>query len=1611
MSSGDLWSKAIADLGDKLPPDNFKHPENKTLQDLLENTKLSRERLVNKSWSFKRKKGEVVYVRDLLAKASKWIKHFMSVVDISVQCDPIHAGLPWAGVRFLLIVATGDLETYQSLLDQTVDIMEIICRNAIVESFLDDVQSQAGEKLRDGLVKLYTSILTYLAKANSYYKQDRFKSFFKNGLLASSEFESAFEDIEKAQADIDRAVDFLSLQEQLHTNSQLKQMIETFNAPVNRWDETLHAITDHRKEEDRRETLRWISDIKYEQHHEQANSEVLRGTGQWLLQDALFVRWKSECASSILWLYGIPGSGKSKLASIVIEDAIEAFQQKQAPHPAYFYCSCNTAEPERSDPTRILASIARQLSTPQRGGPILEPAIKEYEKQKKSDFMSGPLRLEKSKALVLDLLQKYNSATIVLDALDEINPKTRETLLEILEDLLNESPCLLKLFVTSREHRDITYKLNKYPNLHLSSERNTADINLYIESETTRLIKKGCLLRDSNRKGELCRLIIDTLKLKAQGMFRLASLQLNDLRGQGTDRAIEERLPQLPRTLEETYNEILDKIQNMVTIADRQYARNALSLLLCARKQLKSEEFLTLVSTTEGGSPYPISHGQLLQICPEFVMFDSGVDTFRFSHLTVREFLEVQEFYGSTSSNAVAAEACLSMLFERATQTSIETLFEYPYLFWAEHARAASPERSSRLGELLRRFLGDEKTGSSFYRWHTTVEEILEPIDSFQLLDYDARLRLNSALAYVPRVLLTVSAYDLFGTLSPEQWTELAHKPSKNREGKSHHEVILRYGNSESLEWLYQNDSSFEVTEKSIEAAARNSVHGKEIVAFLLANRTRTDIQITNGMVRAAASNRNSGEDIMALLLENDAIKIIITEEITDAIAENFGRTTFQQLCDRAAGGISIGEGAFIAAAENRQYSEEITAMLLEQSEGEIIVPETTISIMAAAVRGKEILELLFGHPRVRILVTEDVLKTGAKDRFMNEEAWTYLLKKRGPEVLMNEDIVKYAATNPRMGNKLIKRLLDECGPIIPTTPAVVNAIVGHLDKPTIELYLNMTGAIMRITKALIDKAAENPFNQMDELALLLERGIIEDEKIEELMPSIVRGCSVTTFQEFLHRTGTQIQINEQIVEGAAQHKFYQVEMLALLLERQGGGIPITDLVIESALRHDGDHPETLDLLVEKSADTIPMTTRSITMIARLGSVSAFQKLMDQRASDVPFAGEVIEAISFASRNREERYRILFEKGIVTTGAVSEVTKSALSHMGPSILKQFIDQNEIDIEITEENVLAAAKNWGNQSDVMKLMLERRDRSVPISERTIIAIANYFEVVILQQIFDEGDTNIRISQELLQAAAANYPYGEEVVSFLLDKQVEDLPVTEEIVEAAANNWLTGKDVLALLLERQDGMIPVTDKSLYTMIGNWNGIGMLMLVLERCRPKISVTEQVIEEAARNSTEALETLLERRGKDFEMTERIVNAIAGKGWLDKRRLAVLLDKCGPEIHITEHTVERILRNKYESVEILALFLQRGISIPVTEEILAQARESIYSPALVMQFSHFADMQDDALNLVGEGKQQEETNGSDAQRDPIIELRGYWTYFCLFSLFVILLSHYLVTL
>jgi len=146
--------------------------------------------------------------------------------------------------------------------------------------------------------------------------------------------------------------------------------------------------------------------------------------------------------------------------SIVIEDAIQAFHAGQSPPPAFFYCSRNTAEPARSSAESIIASIARQLSSLQSGLPLLLPVVATYKKRESEGFASGSLRIDESRALIIQLIEHYPLTTIIIDALDECDSDSRADLLETLETILQESSSMVKIFVSSRDDQDIVCHLH-----------------------------------------------------------------------------------------------------------------------------------------------------------------------------------------------------------------------------------------------------------------------------------------------------------------------------------------------------------------------------------------------------------------------------------------------------------------------------------------------------------------------------------------------------------------------------------------------------------------------------------------------------------------------------------------------------------------------------------------------------------------------------------------------------------------------------------------------------------------------------------------------------------------------------------------------------------------------------------------------------------------------------------------------------------------------------------------------------------------------------------------------------------------------------------------------
>lgn len=82
-------------------------------------------------------------------------------------------------------------------------------------------------------------------------------------------------------------------------------------------------------------------------------------------------------------------------------------------------------------------------------------------------------------------------------------------------------------------------------------------------------------------------------------------------------------------------------------------------MLLCLQIPLRTRDFMLALCSCESAS---LSAEQLLDLCSNFVVLDTGLDVFRFAHLSVREFLETKEEYEPDKNHALIAEMCLRYL-------------------------------------------------------------------------------------------------------------------------------------------------------------------------------------------------------------------------------------------------------------------------------------------------------------------------------------------------------------------------------------------------------------------------------------------------------------------------------------------------------------------------------------------------------------------------------------------------------------------------------------------------------------------------------------------------------------------------------------------------------------------------------------------------------------------------------------------------------------------------------------------------------------------------------------------------------------------------------------
>lgn len=387
--------------------------------------------------------------------------------------------------------------------------------------------SRESQLLNECVIKVYTIILHYLAKARKFWSENSAKriakALFTNMEAEHNALQSA---IRKADDETNRIVTLLQSQQTMNHSKAMMEILDRLReetmVPIVRMAQNISDINDKLDRNQRREVLHWLSTVPCELQHQEAAKKIVNGTGRWLLDRPELLDWQMSSTSAIFWLRGIPGAGKSKLTTILIESLLEQHRKASTPPPplAYFYCSKKGADPRSRSSLEILCALLRQLTGRDTRLPLRGKVALEFQSRKELYSDTGAqmsrLNIEEVVTHILDVAAD-DPIIIVVDALDEADEAERGDLFRSLEKILRKSQNVAKIFVSSRNDGDIVDAFEHHSNIDIEECMNGEDIRNFAEHKVREAIEMKRLLR-GRVSISLQKEITETLARGARGM-------------------------------------------------------------------------------------------------------------------------------------------------------------------------------------------------------------------------------------------------------------------------------------------------------------------------------------------------------------------------------------------------------------------------------------------------------------------------------------------------------------------------------------------------------------------------------------------------------------------------------------------------------------------------------------------------------------------------------------------------------------------------------------------------------------------------------------------------------------------------------------------------------------------------------------------------------------------------------------------------------------------------------------------------------------------------------------------------------------------------------------
>jgi ankyrin repeat domain-containing protein 50 len=220
----------------------------------------------------------------------------------------------------------------------------------------------------------------------------------------------------------------------------------------------------------------------------------VEGTCNWILKNPQYVSWAAERKSTLLWLTGNPGCGKTILSAYLTEQLDSPTKSSSAALVCFYFCDDRISA--QKDGKSILRSLIYQILRRRRS--LIKYLRRVYDEKGPSLASSFPSLWNVFLTIASD--PKSGPINIIVDAIDECEEQTRNSFLSAVVDLLQKSKAsddqpssCIKFFMTSRPNLTNNYIFNGILNRLPIEEYQSSlieDVKLVIKYKIEQIVQK-----------------------------------------------------------------------------------------------------------------------------------------------------------------------------------------------------------------------------------------------------------------------------------------------------------------------------------------------------------------------------------------------------------------------------------------------------------------------------------------------------------------------------------------------------------------------------------------------------------------------------------------------------------------------------------------------------------------------------------------------------------------------------------------------------------------------------------------------------------------------------------------------------------------------------------------------------------------------------------------------------------------------------------------------------------------------------------------------------------------------------------------------------------------